>query len=127
MNMDIIGNQLTGKLGDGQRCSNGSEFAMTKSLHGIEGMCQVPNAVRGSYLHLFIVCSRMRGRRSDSAPHTFINQPQVLVIFGCQSEQTDDASFKKLQRLLFFSPANKIHILRATTRRVEIRSLEVSA
>ena len=125
--MDVIGNQLTGKLGDSERCSNGSGLAMTKSLHGVEGMGQVRNAMFSSALHLFIVGSRMRRRDGNSAPHTFVDQPQVLVIFGCQGKQTDDAAFKKLQCLFFFCSADKIHILRAAASRVEIGSLQVGA
>ena len=61
----------------------------------------------------------MPRRTHSSISHRFSS------IFGCQGKQTDDTGFEELQRLLFFCPANKIHILRATASRVEIGSFQV--
>src|SRR5688572_20600796 len=127
MDMDVIGDQFAGDLWDGENSADGARLAVTESLHGVEGMRRLGDAVRGSSLHLFVTGSCMRRRDSDAALLTFLDQPEVLVIFRRQRQQTDDASIEKIQSFFSFRPADLADVLRAAAGGVEVRSLEVYA
>src|SRR5687768_16249971 len=106
MDMDVIGDQLTGDLRDGEGSADGAGLAVTEFLHSVEGMGHLSHTMGSGDLHLFVARSRMRSRDGNAALHTFLDQPEVLVIFWRQRQQTDDASIEKIQSFFSFRPAD---------------------
>ena len=67
--MNIVGDQLALDLRQSHRRAEGSNLAMSQSLHGIVGMGEMSDTMLYRSLHLFVISSRVRGRNRDPAPH----------------------------------------------------------